>query len=86
MHLNPQFMWSHFKEKPIPYNLRDGSKYILPKIKKSSRFGGINSLLFRGSLLWNNLPMSIKISQILNQYKLELKSQGNIHCVCLVCR
>ena len=33
----------------MPYNLRDGSKLVLPKTK-SSRFG-INSLRFRGSLL-----------------------------------
>ena len=39
----------------MPYNLIDGSKLILPKIK-SSRFG-INLLQVRGSLLWNNLPV-----------------------------
>ena len=49
MHLNPEFMWSYFEEKPMPYNLRDGSKLVLPKTK-SSRFG-INSLRLRGSLL-----------------------------------
>ena len=37
MHLNPQFMWSYFEEKPMPYNLRDDSKLVLPKTK-SSRF------------------------------------------------
>ena len=42
-------MWSYFEEKPMPYNLRDGSKLVLPKTK-SSRFG-INSSQFRGSLL-----------------------------------
>ena len=44
MHLNAQFMWSYFEEKPKPYNLKGGSKLILPKTK-SSRFG-INSLRF----------------------------------------
>ena len=39
----------------MPYNLRDGSKHVLPKTK-SSRFG-INSLQFGGSLLWNNPPV-----------------------------
>ena len=24
MHLNPQFMWFYFEEKPMPYNWRDG--------------------------------------------------------------
>ena len=49
MNLNPQFMWSYFEEKPMPYNLRNGSKLVLPKTK-SSRFG-INSLQFGGSFI-----------------------------------
>ena len=48
MHLNPQFLWSYFEEKRVPYNLKDGSKLVLPKTK-SSRFS-INSLQFRGSV------------------------------------
>ena len=84
MHLNPQFMWSYFEEKPMPYNLRDGSKLVLPKTK-SSRFG-INSLRFRRSLLWNTLPGSVKNCQSLNVFKLELKNLRNIHCTCLVYR
>ena len=35
MNLNPQFMWSFCVEKPVPYNLRDGSKLFLPKTKSS---------------------------------------------------
>ena len=84
MNLNPQFMWSYFEEKPMTYNLRDGSKLALPKIK-STRFG-INSLQFRGSLSWNDLAVSLKSCQSLNEFKLELKNLGNIHCTCLVCR
>ena len=68
----------------MPYNLRDGSKLVLPKTK-SSRFG-INSLQFRGSLSWNDLAVSLKSCQSLNEFKLELKSLGKIHCICLVCR
>ena len=49
MHLNPYFMWSYFEEKQMPYNLRDGSKFVLPKTK-SSHFG-VNSLQFRGNFL-----------------------------------
>ena len=82
MHLNPQFMWSYFEEKP--YNLSDRSKLVLPKTK-SSQFG-INSLQFRGSFLWNNLPVSLKNCQSLNEFKQELKILGNIHCTCLVHR
>ena len=72
MHLNPQFMWSYFEEKPMPHNSRDGSKLDLPKTK-SLRFG-INSLRFRGRLLWNNLPVSVENCQSLNVFQLELKT------------
>ena len=77
-------MWSYFEEKQMPYNLRDGSKPALPKTK-SSRFR-INSLQFRGSLSWNDLAVSLKSCQSLNEFKLELKNLGKIHCICLVCR
>ena len=83
MHLNPQFMWYYFEEKPMPYNLRNGSKLVLPKTR-SSRFG-INSLKFRGSFLWNSLPVSLKNCQSLNEFKEEFRNLENIHSTCLVC-
>ena len=83
VHLNPQFMWSYFEEKPMPYNLRNGSKLVLPKTR-SSRFG-INSLKFRGSFLWNSLPVSLKNCQSLNEFKGEFRNLENIHSTCLVC-
>ena len=84
MHLNPEFMWSYFNENPIPYDLRKGIKVFLPPVK-SFRFG-LNSIHFRGSILWNNLPSSIKNSQTINEFKVKLKNLGNIHCTCGVCR
>ena len=54
MHLNPEFMWSYFNENPIPYDLRKGTKVFLSPVK--SFLLGLNSVHFRGSILWNNLP------------------------------
>ena len=84
MHLNPKFMWFYFNENPIPYDLREGSKVFLSPVK-SLRFG-LNSIHFRGSILWNNLPSSIKNSETINEFKVKLKNLGNIHCTCGVCR
>ena len=42
MHLNPEFMWSYFNEKPITYDLRKGTKVFLPPVK-SFRLG-LNSV------------------------------------------
>ena len=57
MHLNQEFIWSHFSENPIPYDLRKGAKEFLPPVK--SFHLGLNSVHFRGYILWNNLPPSI---------------------------
>ena len=91
MYLNPEFMWSYFNENPIPYDLRKEIKVFLPPVK-SFRFG-MNSIHFRGSTLWNNLPSSIKNqtislikSQTINEFKVKLKNLGNIHCTCGVRR
>ena len=84
MHLNLEFMWSYFNEKPITYDLRKGTKLFLPPVK-SFRLG-LNSVHFRGSILRNNLPSSIKDSQTINEFKVKLKNLGNIHCTCGMCR
>ena len=80
IHLNPEFMWSYFSEKPLPYNVRNGNS-LQSRHAELYRFG-INSLRFRGSRLWNNLPFSVKNSETLTEFKNKL----NIHCTCIVCR
>ena len=82
-HVNPEFMRSYFNENTIPYNLRNGNRLLLTPAK-SVKFG-INSLIFRGSLLWNNLPLNLKSCQTIAEFKLELKRLGRIHCECTVC-
>ena len=47
--INPEFMWTYFLKSPISYDLRKGDKVLLPPAR-SARYG-INSRLFRGSLL-----------------------------------
>ena len=84
IHLNPEFMWSYFSEKPLPYCLRNGNS-LHSRHVESYRFG-INSLRFRGSRLWNNLPFSVKNSETLTEFKNKLKTLGNSHCTCIVCQ
>ena len=82
--LNPGFMWNFFERNHIPYNLRRGDLLLLPPAK-STRYG-VNSLAFRGSLLWNNLPPQVKESQTLEEFKNRIKNLRSIHCTCTVCR
>ena len=48
--LNPEFMWPFLKNKSITYNLRNRNIFILPPARLSHY--GINTVQFRGSLLW----------------------------------
>ena len=82
--LNPGFMWNFLERNHIPYNLRRGDLLLLPPAK-STRYG-VNSLAFRGSLLWNNLPPQVKESQTLEEFKSRIKNLRSIRCTCTVCR
>ena len=77
-------MWSYFSEKPLHCNLRNGNSLQLP-LAKSYRFE-INYLRFRRSILWNNLPFSVKNSETITEFKNKLKILGNIDCTCVVCQ
>ena len=63
MKTNPDFMWDFDTIKPVPYDLLTGEKLYLPTVNTTCY--GLNSLIFCGSLFWNNLLTSIKISQSL---------------------
>ena len=77
-------MWEFFNKNSIQYNLRKGD--IIYHLPARSSCYGINSLAFRGSLLWNSLPSNVKQSHNLEELKLKLKNLGNIHCTYVVCR
>ena len=81
-HVNPEFMWI-FDENTILYNLRKGNRLLLPPVN-SVKFG-INSLIFRGRLLWNNLTLNLKSCQTIDEFRLALNRLGRIHCTCIVC-
>ena len=74
----------HYTIKPITYDLHTGEKLYLSTVS-TARYG-LNYLIFHGSLLWNNLPTSIKINQSLADFKKNLRHFGKIHCTCVVCR
>ena len=81
--LNPEFMWPFFKNKSIPYNLRNGNICILPPARWSHY--GINSVQFRGSLLWNNLLISVKERVSVKEFKQKLNHVQKIYSSCVAC-
>ena len=82
--INPDFMKPYFKIKEMPYNLRNGYALKLPST--NSTYYGINSVLFRACLLWNQLSLSIKQSQSLHEFRSKTKILRNVVCTCKICR
>ena len=82
--INPDFMKPYFKIKETPYNLRNG--YALKLLSTNSTYYGINSVLFRACLLWNQLPLSIRQSRSLHEFISKRKTLKNIVCTCKICK
>ena len=61
--INPEIMWDIFKVKHAPYNFGNKMLTNLPSAKSTTY--GTNSLVFKGSLIWNSLPNSVKDSPTL---------------------
>lgn len=82
--LNPEFMWDLFEKKEIQYNLRSQNLLKLPNTR--TRCFGLNSILFRASVLWNSLPNQFKCCVNLQKFKQKIKSWDGSQCTCFNCR
>ena len=69
--LKPQFMWSYFKYRKVPYNLRRGPVLFIPPAR--STIYGTNSAHFLGSLIWNRLPNLVKSTRSISEFKNAIK-------------
>ena len=88
INMSPDFMWEFFSSNLLQYNLQKANIFCLPPARSS--WYGINSLAFRGSLLWksltSNVQQSYKDFKSLKEFKLEYRKLGNIHCTFVMCR
>ena len=82
--LSPEFIKPFFTVKELLYNLRNGHILNLPSAQTT--YYGTNSILFRAYQVWNNLPISIKQSQSLLEFKTNIKAPRNIECLCKICK
>ena len=81
---NPKLMWDIFLIKNVSYNLRNKMLVNLPKAL-STTFG-TNSLVFKGSLIWNTLPTHIKCSPTLSIFLERVKNWNGDNCTCKLCK
>ena len=82
--LNPLFMWSYFKYREVPYNLRQGPVLFIPPAK--STIYGTNSVHFLASLSWKKLPNLVKSKRSISEVKNVINKIGNTDCGCMICR
>ena len=82
--INPEFMWSFFQPKKLSYNFKKGPTLYSPRTQ--STFYGTIAILFRGSLIWNNLSVQVKSSNSVFGFKPKIKTVRNIDYRCLICK
>ena len=83
-YLNLKFVCSFFTHKEIPYNLRKGQVLSLPPARLT--YYRTNSVHFRRSLIWNNLPSYLKSSISVCEFENNIKNFRDIDSSCLTCR
>ena len=77
-HLNPSYIWHLHERKEIQYDLRTKHLFKLA-ITRTVKFG-MESLSFRGSLLWNNLNNEIKELPTVASFKTKIKTWAGERC------
>ena len=73
-----------FERRLINYCLRVKDLVQLPNTR-TFRYGN-NSLKFRGSMLWNTLPDTIKSAKDYRQFRNRIKTWTGSTCNCLICK
>ena len=80
---NPVFLAHLFIQWPTQYNLRKSNLLVLPN--SNTLTYGLKSIVYRGSMAWNNLPDQVKLCNNLEQFKNKLKTQEVVKCACHIC-
>ena len=82
--LSPPIMNEVFQTNDNPYDLRNPR--ILASKHKSTIKYGINTIAFRGSQIWQNIPSEIRNSESLSLFKSNIKQIQSSPCHCKICR
>ena len=80
---NLSFLWEFFNKKVLPYSLRINNLLQLPSTRTKKH--GSESLSFRGSIIWNQLPDQYKAAKTDHKVKMKIKSWKGFECTCRIC-
>ena len=81
--LNPSFMQEIFRENTTHYNFRNNNEFIQPRVRSVNN--GSESVRFKGPQLWQTLPLTIRNSESLCQFKTKIKNWYGENCQCRLC-
>ena len=77
---SPSFMGKFFVKRELTYDLQIKNTLLIPPSKTISF--GIKSLAFRGSILWNSMPDTIKSIENVFRFKKGIKAWNGDKCSC----
>ena len=77
-------MGDFFVQRELTYDLRIKNTLQHPTTKTISF--GINSVAFRGSILWNAMPDTIKSAENVSQFKKGIKAWNRYKGSCNICK
>ena len=83
--LSPPIMNEVFQTNDCPYDLRNPRILLAPKHKSTIKYG-INTIAFRSSQIWQNIPSEIRNSESLSLFKSNIKQIQSLPCRCKICR
>ena len=82
--LNPKFIGEIFVEKNISCSLRCNDHMSVP-IPRTNAYG-IETIRYTGHKLWQSLPLEIKESNTLTEFKRKIKQHYFSDCNCRLCK
>ena len=82
--LNPKFMDEIFVERNISHNLRGNNHLSVPILRTNSY--GFKAIRYTAHKLWQSLPLEIKASQTLTEFKKKIKKHYFSNCNCRLCK
>ena len=76
--ISPPFTWDYFKQKNNPFNLRN-TQLLEPSTGRTKTYG-LNTILFKGALLWNKLSNHFKEVKSLIHFKNKIREWTRRSC------
>ena len=81
--INPLFTWDYYNQKSNHYSLRND--HLLNLNKCRTKPYRITTAVFKGAVIWNNLPNHFKEAKSLTEFKTLIREWTQFSCTCCIC-